>query len=646
MTKRIALISEHASPIGLFGSVDSGGQNVYVGQVAKHLAVLGYEVDVFTRRDRADLPEVVQWQPGVRVILVPAGPDQFVPKEEMLPLMEPFEAFVSDWMTHHSYSLIHANFWMSALVAVNLKARFALPVVVTFHALGRIRRQHQGTADRFPDDRFEIEARVVCEADAIIAECPQDRDDLIALYSAPPQRIRVIPCGFDRGEFWPIDQQEARAALGLPEDERIVLQLGRIVPRKGVDNVVRGVAHLLQAHGLPARLLVVGGAADAAPGEPCEIVRLQRIAASHGVADRVQFMGQHGREILRQFYSAADVFVTTPWYEPFGITPLEAMACATPVIGSAVGGIKYTVKHGETGYLVAPNNPAELGDRLAFLYQNPELRTLLGRQALRHVSTQFTWHGVTQAIADLYETLTAHQSVRQTSLSTTTLLDDSFDSAIQAFQAARLQLGPDIAAIAARLSRCFAQGKKVLVCGNGGSAAEAQHFSAELMGRFRSPYRGGLPVIALTCDTALLTAWSNDVGYDDIFARQVSALAQPGDVLFAMSTSGRSRNLVKAFELARDRNIDRVALLGAGGGDLLHLSDVAIRVPSADSQRVQEVHLFVLHLLCELVEGELSRPQAVAGDRQVGQLPCNGTVPHKGVWSVTPTRIHTSPATQ
>ena len=602
---RIALISEHASPIGLFGGVDSGGQNVYVGQVAKHLALLGYEVDIFTRRDRTDLPEVVSWQPGVRVILVPAGPAQFVPKEDMLPLMEPFEAFMADWMTQHDYSLIHANFWMSALVGVNLKARFHLPVVVTFHALGLVRRQHQGQADRFPDERFDVEARVVQEADAIIAECPQDREDLLTLYQAAASQIRVIPCGFDRAEFWPVNQTEARQALGLPQDEPMVLQLGRIVPRKGIDNVVRGVAHLAQAHGIAAQLVVVGGDAGATGG-PSEIVRLRRLAASLGVADQVTFMGQHGRDILRHFYAAADVFVTTPWYEPFGITPLEAMACGTPVIGAAVGGIKYTIKSGETGYLVEPNSPTALGDRLAHLFQNPELRRMLGRQALRHVSTQFTWYGVTAEIADLYESLT---TPRQAATLPTALLEDSFASVIQTFESARQQLGPDIVAAATRLSRCFAQGKKVLVCGNGGSAAEAQHLSAELMGRFRSPHRGGLPVIALTSDTALLTAWSNDVGYEDIFARQVSALAQPGDVLFAMSTSGRSRNLVKAFELARDRNIDRVALLGAGGGDLLPLSDVAIRVPSGDSQRVQEVHLFVLHMLCELIEGALGQPQ-------------------------------------
>ncbi|MBD2021718.1 glycosyltransferase, partial [Leptolyngbya sp. FACHB-36] len=165
MTKRIALISEHATPLGIFGGVDSGGQNVYVGQLAKHLAAIGYDVDVFTRRD-GDLPEVVEWQYGVRVIHVPAGPPRSLPKEALLPYMGEFTAFVLDWCrAQGSYDLIHANFWMSALVAAEIKRAIGTPFVVTFHALGRVRRLHQGSADQFPDERFAIEDRVVREAD-------------------------------------------------------------------------------------------------------------------------------------------------------------------------------------------------------------------------------------------------------------------------------------------------------------------------------------------------------------------------------------------------------------------------------------------------------------------------------------------------
>ncbi|PPS42301.1 glycosyltransferase [Chroococcidiopsis sp. TS-821] len=607
MTKRIALISEHATPLGIFGGADSGGQNVYVGQVAKHLAALGYSVDVLTRRDRPQLPEIVEWHNGVRIVHITAGATQVMPKEALLPYMGEFTMAAIAFMDRHwNYDLIHANFWMSALVAAEIKRQKGIPFVVTFHALGRVRRFYQGDADKFPDDRFAIEDRIVREADKIIAECPQDREDLLTLYHADPNKIEVIPCGVDRGEFWQIERSQARLVLGLPVNERIVLQLGRLVPRKGVDNAICGFAHLVKQHGIAARLLIVGGESQTPnPQITPEIARLSAIASSLGIGDRVTFFGNRGREILKYFYSAADVFVTTPWYEPFGITPLEAMACGTPAIGSNVGGIKFTVKDGETGYLVAPNQPEMLGDRLAFLFQNPALLQLLGRQAIRHVEGRFTWEKVTSEIAALYESVLAGSRQCESSFNELAIVESSFNEAIQAFQAAKTALSPAIILAAKQLSHCFAQGNKVLICGNGGSAAEAQHLAAEFVGRFRCAYRAGLPAIALTADTALVTAWSNDVGYEDVFARQVKTFAQPGDVLIGISTSGRSRNLVQAFHAARQQNIHCIALIGGSGGELLDLANTAILVPASDPQRIQEVQLMVLHLLCELVEGQL-----------------------------------------
>ena len=606
ITKRIALISEHASPLGIFGGVDSGGQNVYVGQVAKQLAAIGYAVDVFTRRDSPTLPAVVEWHNGVKIIQVNAGPPQCLCKEELLPYMAEFTAFFLNWIEGEGqYDLIHANFWMSALVAAQIKQQLKIPFVVTFHALGRVRRLHQGQADQFPDERFAIEDRIVREADFIIAECPQDREDLISLYGADPKRIKIIPCGFDPTEFWQISKTQARAILGLPTHERIVLQLGRMVPRKGVDNVIRGFAHLLKQ--VEARLLIVGGESQTPDWQMTpEIGRLSAIAASLGMAEKVTFIGRRGREVLKYFYSAADIFVTTPWYEPFGITPVEAMACGTPVIGSEVGGIKFTVKDGETGYLIPPNAPEMLGDRLAFLYQHPSLLHLFGRQALRH-ATQFTWSKVTSAIAALYEDVLAAKIPEYEEDRELVMIDRCFNEAIQAFQDSKTCLTPAIVAVAHCLSDCFAGGGKVLICGNGGSAAESQHLAAEFVGRFRSSDRAGLPAIALTADTALLTAWSNDVGYDDIFARQVQTFAQSGDVLIGISTSGRSRNLVNAFQVARRQNIPCIALVGGDGGKLRSLADLVVCIPADDSQRIQEVQLLVLHLLCELVEEQLLR---------------------------------------
>ncbi|MBV8884488.1 MAG: glycosyltransferase [Chroococcidiopsidaceae cyanobacterium CP_BM_RX_35] len=619
MTKRIALISEHASPLGTFGGADSGGQNVYVGHLAQHLATLGYEVDIFTRRDSDKLPEVLEWFDGVRIIHVPAGPPKYVRKEDMLPYMEAFTAYVLAFCQHlqQTYSLIHANFWMSAMVAAEIKRSLGLPFVVTFHALGRVRRFYQGEADEFPDQRFAIEDLIVAKADYIIAACPQDQEDLLRLYHASPEKIRIIPCGFDPSEFWQIDRALARMKLGLPPKELIILQLGRLVPRKGVDTVIRGLARLLEHH-ITARLLIVGGESE----EPdlCrtpEIGRLQAIAREEGIADWVTFVGCRCREALKYYYSAADVFVTTPWYEPFGITPVEAMACGTPVIGSNVGGIKSTVKDGETGYLVPPNNPDAIAERIAYLFKNPQKQAQLGVSGVQRAKQLFTWQQVTSAVADLYEEVlaTLPYSPIPPALS---LIDRSFDAALAAMERSRLQLGPAILQAAQTIFTCFAAGGKVLVCGNGGSAADAQHFVAELVGRFRGSNRAGLPALALTADTAFLTAWANDIGYEYVFARQVETLAKTGDLVLGISTSGRSRNLIEAFVAARSQRIACVALLGGDGGELLGLADVAVVVPVSDTQRIQEVQLLVLHILCELVE------------EQCGEMGGTGVVPSTG----------------
>jgi len=405
--RKIALISEHASPLALIGSTDSGGQNVYVGQLAKQLARLGYLVDVFTRCDSDLLEQVVDWLPGVRVIHVPAGPARFIPKEAMLPYMEQFGRFVIRFARRQKipYDLMHANFFMSGMVAEQVRKILGIPFVMTFHALGRVRRLSQRQADGFPDVRFAIEERLMQEADRVIAECPQDQQDMEEHYNAPSERIDVVPCGFDPDEFWPVTL-DARQQLGLGRDEFIVLQLGRMVPRKGVDNVIRAIAILKQQYQVNARLLVVGGNAEQPdPVATPELGRLMALAASLGVEQSVTFTGQRQRGQLRYYYSAANVFVTTPWYEPFGITPVEAMACGTPVVGTAVGGIKTTVVDGETGCLVPPNDPEALAEKLAWLQRNPHIAQRMGWAGMRRAYQHYTWRNVATHIAAVYESV-------------------------------------------------------------------------------------------------------------------------------------------------------------------------------------------------------------------------------------------------
>lgn len=409
---RIALISEHASPLATMGGTDAGGQNIYVANVARCLAKAGHHVDVFTRRDRPDLPSTVDLRPGARVVHINAGPPSFIPKEQLLGHMPEFARRTERlFQISQPYDVVHANFFMSGLVAQRLKAATLTPFVITFHALGLVRQLHQKEADTFPEARIDIERNLVKRADAIIAECPQDQHDLVTLYGARPSSLAMVPCGFDASEFAPMNRANARKALGLAEHEFIILQLGRLVPRKGVDNVIRSLAHLDPK--IPARLLVVGGDAHE-PDEVAtpEIARLRQVAREAGVADKVTFVGHRQRDELRPFYAAADVFVTTPWYEPFGITPLEAMASGTPVVASAVGGLQYSVVDGVTGFHVPPHDPAALGARLEQLYRSPSLAQALGLGGLRRARAMFTWERVTDQLMEVYESVRQPHPVR------------------------------------------------------------------------------------------------------------------------------------------------------------------------------------------------------------------------------------------
>ncbi len=402
LSLRIALISEHASPLAAAGGVDAGGQNIYVAQVARCLARAGHEVTVFTRRDAIEHPTCLTWLPGVKVVHVTAGPAHFVPKECLLPHMPAFAEAVEQHLRESGgCDVVHANFFMSGWVAHRLKRTMGLPYVVTFHALGLVRREHQGEADTFPAARVSIERMLVKDADLLIAECPQDERDLMQLYGADPARVRMVPCGFDAGEFSPMDRGRARAELGLPADGFLLLQLGRLVPRKGIDNVIESLAHL--PADTPATLMVVGGECrNPDQLSSPEFLRLQALARTHGVADRVAFLGHRQRQELRRHYAAANVFVTTPWYEPFGITPLEAMACGVPVVASAVGGLTYSVTEGQTGRLVPPRDPQALARVIAHLHRHPEVARAMGRAGLRRVRTHFTWERVTDSLLSAY----------------------------------------------------------------------------------------------------------------------------------------------------------------------------------------------------------------------------------------------------
>ncbi len=423
--RRIAFLSEHASPVALLGGEDAGGQNVYVDEVSRNLGRLGYAVDVFTRRDNPSAAEIIEWAPNVRIISVTAGPATFLLKDELWQFMPAFRDAILNFIERNEvqYDLVHSNFWMSGWVATELRSRLNIPVVHIFHAMGKTKQRHQGSADTSPQERIEIEEQVIRLVDRVIAQCPSEETELVDDYGAVPECVVVIPSAVNTSVFHPIAQAEARHYVGLAQDAFVVVYVGRMLPRKDVRNVVRGMAELVRycgqktaTDGTPfpsLHLLLVGGETqEPNPVATPEIGVLQQLVVELGIEEHVTFVGKRQQDILHNYYSAGNVAVTTPWYEPFGLTPLEGMACGRPVIGSAVGGITFTIADKRTGFLVPPRDPKALADRLYVLLTEPERCVQMGRAARTRVEEEFTWETVAQRTSTLYETVLVEHKQR------------------------------------------------------------------------------------------------------------------------------------------------------------------------------------------------------------------------------------------
>jgi glycosyltransferase involved in cell wall biosynthesis len=385
---RIALVSEHANPLAAVGSVDAGGQNVHVAALAAGLADLGHDVTVFTRRDDPDTPTRVAAD-GYAVEHVPAGPPTEVPKDELLQYMPEFGEYLRRRWQESPVDVVHAHFWMSGLASVDGARGLGVPVLQTFHALGTVKKRHQGARDTSPAMRIPLERRLVRSVAHVISTCSDEVRELEAM-GMPRGRATVIPCGVDTDVFRP---------LSVPRDsEHRLLVIGRIVERKGVGNVIEALAELPGV-----RLTIAGGPPrDQLDVDP-EVDRLRRLASHLGVADRVEFLGGVGRTDVPALMCAADVVVCVPWYEPFGIVPVEAMACGRPVVGSAVGGLLDTVVPDLTGDLVPPRRPDLLAPVLRDLLADPERRERYGRAGRRRAVRTYQWRQVVAASEAVYD---------------------------------------------------------------------------------------------------------------------------------------------------------------------------------------------------------------------------------------------------
>ncbi len=414
----IAMISYHTCPLAILGGKDTGGMNVYVRELTRYLGRIGVHVDVFTRSQDEHVPQILHdLGYGNRVVHIPAGPEHPLPKKELagyLPqFVEGIQKFAREKGIH--YDLIHSHYWMSGIAAEKLKEAWDVPIVHMFHTLGLMKnRVAMSEAEMEGEYRTQGEHRVLEIADCVIAATLAEQSQLQFLYHASEDKIVVIPPGVDTSHFYPIPADEAKCAIGVPEDDRMLLFVGRIEPLKGVDTLIRAIAHM-RTTGItdqyPHYLSIIGGDPDAKAREMnTEMTRLQLLSHELGLQDLVVFLGKRAQSSLPYYYSAADVLIMPSHYESFGMVALEAMACGTPVVASQVGGLAFLIQDGETGFVVPGGDHLALSERLTQLIKEPDLRQRLGEQAAAYAQ-DYSWENISAKILDLYNEVLSVQAM-------------------------------------------------------------------------------------------------------------------------------------------------------------------------------------------------------------------------------------------
>jgi D-inositol-3-phosphate glycosyltransferase len=348
---------------------------------------------VYTRREDPALPTKVDTGQGFSVVHVPAGPTQVLPKDEILQYMYAFAHYLeADWLAE-APDVAHAHFWMSGLATQRSARPRRIPTVQTFHALGLTKKLHQGSDDTSPDCRIGRETALARDADWVAATSTDEVFELVRMGRAR-SRTSVVPCGVD------IDAFSVDGPVAPRTDRKRIVSVGRLVPRKGFETLIRALPDIPDAE-----LLIVGGSAREALGGDAEAQRLQRLATQFNVAGRVQLLGAVTRKEMPPLLRSADVVACTPWYEPFGIVPLEAMACGAPVVAAAVGGIRDTVVDDVTGVLVPPKDPAALAEEIGALLADPKRRKAMGAAGRERARNRYTWDRVAADTERIYEKL-------------------------------------------------------------------------------------------------------------------------------------------------------------------------------------------------------------------------------------------------
>lgn len=411
--QRVAMFSVHSCPLATLGGRETGGMNVYVRELSRHLGAKGIAVDVYTRRQDPCHPTVVPFGPLARVVHLSAGPAAPYAKHQVWDHLPEFLEGVWTFIGNRDlrYDILHSHYWLSGWVALQLRQTLHIPMVHMSHTLGYPKNSAaQQTWEREPLRRLQIEHAVLRNSDALIAESPASKRHMVQDYQANAAKIHVIPCGVDTTLFYPQSRQRMREGLGLPIGQPLLLFVGRLQPLKGLDTLLRAMS-VAQQHQPALGLLVIGGGVDEGDRrEAQELRRLQALADDLGLGQRIRFMNAQPQEILAQYYAAADMLIMPSHYESFGMVALEAMACGIPVVASNVGGLVSTIVHGHTGFLAPAGDWQSFGQAIVRLLASPALREAYGRAGLERVHT-FAWPRIAEYNIQLYRRLLYQKKV-------------------------------------------------------------------------------------------------------------------------------------------------------------------------------------------------------------------------------------------
>ncbi|NMC46062.1 MAG: glycosyltransferase family 1 protein, partial [Chloroflexi bacterium] len=398
----IALISYHTCPLATLGGKDTGGMNVYVRDLTRYLGEMGVHADVFTRSQDEHVPHVLHdLGCGNRIVHIPAGPETPLPKDELYRHLDTFTTNIQDFAEQKNihYDVIHSHYWLSGLAGLKLREKWNVPVMHMFHTLAHLKNQiARSPAEMEGELRIASEKKIVEDADALIAATPIEKEQLLAYYDADPEKITVLPPGVDLKRFYPIPQDEAKAVIGIPSNEKVILYVGRIEPLKGIDNLLKAIAFLRKADALtacPHYVAIIGGD----PDKPRELLdqemrHLQDLNRRLGLDDMVVFLGKKDQDSLPYYYSASEVVVMPSHYESFGMVALESMACGTPVIATRVGGLQQLVQDGITGLSVPDDDPRSLSEQLMRALCKEGLRDELRKNGLEFAKN-YSWTIIT-----------------------------------------------------------------------------------------------------------------------------------------------------------------------------------------------------------------------------------------------------------